>query len=234
MHSDLAAHFPWADRVLSVRAVAQMKWWYVKRFLSPAVVAPYRYVIVVDDDCDVRGLDPPAFVRELERWRVRIGQPAHAAGSFQPQYPILRQRLGANVSGSWTTFVESGPLVAFSAAAWPCVWTLLQPDLGSGYGYDLVWAPACAEGRAAVLHTHAIMHANHGAASSTRPNWVGRAIGEAFTLFERLAKRSNASSPSDADHGPPQRRALAPVYPRRIADFGNGRGIAATSAVVGS
>jgi hypothetical protein len=225
---------PWAAHVPIVRVKRQMKWYYMKRFLAPSVVCPYAWIIVVDDDCNTAGLDAAEFIRDMEAHGVQIGQPSHAPGSFQPQYPFLMQRglpresdisspqtgapqnltiegrdqssreaagaedeaLGrqhdpvpdnAIRAGSWTTFVESGPLVAFSRAAWACFWPLLQPDLVSGYGYDLLWAGACGNGRAAVMERHAIQHANEGSASGGRPNWVPRAIGEAFTLFQRLA-----------------------------------------------
>ena len=32
----------------------QMKWWFVKRFLTPAVVTDYEYLFLWDDDLSVR------------------------------------------------------------------------------------------------------------------------------------------------------------------------------------
>ena len=156
----------WFDRVIVVIAVRQMKWWYVnithmhdshsinlrihryiKRFVTPSMMASYDYLFVVDGDCDMSPLNGTAFVRDLARHGVQIGQPAHSEGSFQPQYPFLIANSERKDKGMWSNFIESGPLVAFSHDVWNCVWNLLQPDLTSGYGYDLVWVPACAKGR---------------------------------------------------------------------------------------
>ena len=39
--------------------------------------------------------------------------------------------------GTWTNFVECGPFS--SSEVWPCIFSILQPDLVCGYGYDLMW-----------------------------------------------------------------------------------------------
>ena len=177
----------WFDRVIVVTAIKQMKWWFIKRFVTPSMMASYDYVFVVDADCDMSSLDGTAFVRDLARNGVQIGQPAHSQDSFQPQYPFLiANNKNLNKIGMWSNFIESGPLVAFSRDVWSCVWDLLQPDLTSGYGYDLVWVPACANGQGAVLYRHVIHHMNEKSASH-RPNFVGRSVGEAHEFFKRIS-----------------------------------------------
>ena len=151
------------------------------------MMASYDYLFVVDGDCDMSPLNGTAFVRDLARHGVQIGQPAHSEGSFQPQYPFLIANRERKDKGMWSNFIESGPLVAFSHDVWNCVWNLLQPDLTSGYGYDLVWVPACAKGRGAVLYEHEIHHMNEKSASR-RPNFVGRAAGEAHEFFSRISR----------------------------------------------
>jgi hypothetical protein len=42
--------FPWYNKVISIRFPGQMKWWYVKRFVVPEVVAPYEYIGFWDED----------------------------------------------------------------------------------------------------------------------------------------------------------------------------------------
>lgn len=48
------------DDVVVVRAHRQLKYWFVKRFMSPPVVADgaYEYVFLVDEDVDVSKFDP--------------------------------------------------------------------------------------------------------------------------------------------------------------------------------
>ena len=45
-------------------------------------MASYDYLFVVDGDCDMSTLNGTAFVRDLARHGVQIGQPAHSEGSF--------------------------------------------------------------------------------------------------------------------------------------------------------
>eukprot|EP00941_MAST-03F_sp_MAST-3F-sp1_P006134 g6134.t1 len=185
--------YPWGTRIPIIRASKQMKWYFLKRFFSPEITAYYEYVFVIDDDCDTTDFDPLGFVNDMKRYDVQIGQPSHIAGSHQPQYPFLIQKKNNRENGHrtslvWTTFIESGPFVAFSNDAWKCVWRILQPDLVSGYGYDLLWCSACGKDKSGVLHKYAIKHENKGTASSKRVNWVQREVAEAFTLFERLKK----------------------------------------------
>ena len=125
----------------------------------------------------------------------------------------------------WTTMAECGPAVAFRAAdAWPCVWGLLESDLTSGFGYDLVWGTACAaesdvsgsgrgggaeasedaseEGaggveppvRAAVTLEHALRHVDLGTASGSSVGFFRRAVAEGLVLFERRRQRAAAEA----------------------------------------
>lgn len=122
----------------------------------------------------------------------------------------------------WTTMAECGPAVAFRAAdVWPCVWGLLESDLTSGFGYDLVWGTACAAGaeasgaeaevdageekeavgggvqppvRAAVTLEHALRHVDLGTASGASVGFFRRAVAEGLVLFERRRLRAAATA----------------------------------------
>jgi hypothetical protein len=110
---------PWARNATIVHVRGQMKWWYVKRFLHPELVATYEYVLLLDDDVSLSGFDPVGFVRVMREHGVGLAQPAHAAGSStSAQYAALNaQRAG--VVGVWTNFVEIG------ARTWACMWACM-------------------------------------------------------------------------------------------------------------
>jgi hypothetical protein len=141
---------PWVGRrevMLVSSPVGQMKWWYVKRLMTPAIVSPdaYDYVVILDDDVDVA---PPAFhlggfVHAMHRAGVLLAQPGHAPGS-STTWPHVMADPRPGFVGRWTNMVECGPLVVFSTAVWSCVWKLLQPDLSSGYGAWRAGVCACA------------------------------------------------------------------------------------------
>lgn len=234
----------WASEATVVRRRGHMKWWFIKRFVSPALAASgeYGWVLVLDEDALLAAsFDGDGFFATLEQHKAVMGQPMHADASetsfgFLQEAGALRMARtegkgwdgGNTLDGLpvppavaeddvqpgapdgwgnpqageaevlWTTMVECGPVSAFRADAWPCVWELLQADLTSGFGYDLVWASRCArdeEGiaskagpglRAAVTLHHRLEHADLGTASSLHAGFFRRAVGEGLVLFERL------------------------------------------------
>jgi len=197
---------------------------------------------------------PEAFFRSLERHGVLIGQPLHADASNTSFPFLQRgharalvalegykwrgdntlegaptgrsgREEGTSAAVLWTTMVECGPVTAFDAqAVWPCVWGLLEPDLASGFGYDLLWASACAAGnqgaavagedgsagsggkaavgpaaRAGVVLSQELRHVDLGTASGERAGFFRRSVAEALVLFER---RRRDAGQDVADGGP--------------------------------
>lgn len=81
--------FPWLSKVPVVLVSGQMKWFYLKRFLSPKIVCHYKYIIIVDDDCDMTELDLKGFVDDMMKYQIHIGQPSHSQNSHQPMYAFM-------------------------------------------------------------------------------------------------------------------------------------------------
>lgn len=94
--------------------------------------------------------------------------------------------LRAPLLAARSTFVECGPAVAVSRKAWACLWGLLQGDLGSGYGLDLVWSRACAPGSTFLLAGERVWHRDGKEASGKHPNFHALAVAEGAALFGRL------------------------------------------------
>ena len=167
--------FPWLDQtgqgrchgsVTVTRSPGNMKWWFVKRFLFPELLGTYRYIHVVDSDVEF-SFDLFDYGTALQKSGILIGQPSHCANS-QTTWDILYHKphlkpsliasgglSEADVShfGEYTTFVECGPLTSFSSTVWPCIWKMLDSDLTSGYGYDLLWIEHCAPSHGGVVHS---------------------------------------------------------------------------------
>lgn len=188
----------WIEDTIVVRVQGKMKWWFVKRFLTPDVASQHRFIHVLDDDVT---LPPGAFSIEryegiLEARGLDIAQPSHTADS-QTTHQMLFQRVGSE--GDWTNFAECGPFVSFRGSVWPCVYDLLQSDLVTGYGYDLLWGPRCAPTSTAVVHAVAVKHENTKGASR-RPNFYAQSVAEGLTLFARERKRFQGT-PGKASDG---------------------------------
>ncbi|ORZ34191.1 hypothetical protein BCR44DRAFT_1436752 [Catenaria anguillulae PL171] len=130
----------WAKQVpeykhwAAVSAHRQSKFWFAKRFLTPAVVDNYDYLFLWDDD----------FVQLLKDHHIHVGQPALLSGT-QPnwQKPLVSVHNHTGAVGRFTSFVEV-MFPVFSRAAWPCAWRLLPYDGVSFWGADNAWYPVCA------------------------------------------------------------------------------------------
>lgn len=104
---------------------------------------------------------------------------------------------------------------------WRCIYDLLYSDLTTGYGcvaascartcvrtlggarsrrLDFFWSPACAPRATAIIHAHAILHAD-GGAHSRRPNAMSRGGVESVLLQQRLLARGLAGISGLAEYG---------------------------------
>jgi GT2 family glycosyltransferase len=100
----------------------------------------HDWLLVVDDDVAL----PEGFLDGLlflvERFDLRIAQPAHRRRSHAA-WRVTRRRPGCVLRE--TAFVEIGPVTAFHADTFP---TLLPfPDLRMGWGLDVHWAAVARE-----------------------------------------------------------------------------------------
>merc|ERR1711871_1332681 len=131
-------------------------------------------------------------LEDATMYGMKIGQPANGEGSYG-SHKVVRLKEEITVDGNgktsrsspvgtWTNFVECGPFVFFSAEVWPCVYSILQPDLVCGYGYDLIWAN-CAPNHTGVLHKHTIVHENRKPGSGANKNFGTRCGAEGIFAF---------------------------------------------------
>lgn len=123
---------------ITVHAGAQMKWWFVKRFIQPAVVAAYRALVLIDDDVDWP-FDLTQVVDLMEKHDVSIAQPARSPDERRDSlsYRLTKRHPDADLRAS--DFVECGPLTVVRSSAWPCVWDAVDGACSSGWGLDMVW-----------------------------------------------------------------------------------------------
>ena len=104
------ARFDWIERATVIRVTGTMKWRFVRTFLQPSLVAAYSHVVIMDEDCSIEGLDMEAFLDDMHRAGVQIGQPANGVGSYG-SHKVVRQQEGRGVV--WTNFVECGVRASF-------------------------------------------------------------------------------------------------------------------------
>lgn len=97
--------------------------------------ADHDWLLVIDDDVRL----PPGFLDVfmflIERFELRLAQPAHRARSHAA-WQVTRRRVGSLVRE--TAYVEIGPVVAFHRTTFDAL--LPFPDLRMGWGLDAHWA----------------------------------------------------------------------------------------------
>ncbi len=101
----------------------------------------HDWLLVLDDDVALPPGFLDAFVFIVERFGLRIAQPAHRALSHAA-WQVTRRRPGGLVRQ--TSFVEIGPVAAFHAVTFDAL--LPFPPLRAGWGLDAHWA--------AIAHDH--------------------------------------------------------------------------------
>ncbi|KAL3680828.1 hypothetical protein R1sor_023784 [Riccia sorocarpa] len=141
----------WSKTAIHISASKQPKWWYVKRFLHPNVVAPYDYVFVWDEDLDLENFDAEKYIELVRKYGLEISQPALGPSDREPQWRMTKRREDVEMHNSTQEregrctspilppcagFVEIMAPV-FSRKAWRCVWHMIQNDLVHGWGLDL-------------------------------------------------------------------------------------------------
>jgi GT2 family glycosyltransferase len=98
-------------------------------------VAPFDWVVVVDDDVELPAGFLDRFLAIAERFGLRLAQPAHRLSSHAA-WPVTRRR-PASVARE-TAFVEIGPVTAFHRDTFGAL--LPFPGLRMGWGLDAHWS----------------------------------------------------------------------------------------------
>jgi hypothetical protein len=107
----------------------------LNELLARNTPADYDWLLVIDDDVSLPRGFLDVFVFLIERFGLRLAQPAHRARSHAAWH-VTRRRPGTLVRE--THFVEIGPLIAFHAEAFDAL--LPFPALRAGWGLDAHWA----------------------------------------------------------------------------------------------
>ncbi len=100
----------------------------------------HDWLLVVDDDVALPRDFLDVFVFLIERFGLRLAQPAHRARSHAA-WQVTRRRPGSLVRE--TNYVETGPLAAFHASTFGVL--LPFPALRAGWGLDMHWAALARE-----------------------------------------------------------------------------------------
>lgn len=125
--------------VLAERTVGQGsggKFDLVNAVLDRTPARPEEHLVVTDDDIDLGGGSLSRLCAVMDSAGLGLAQPAHGRRS-RSSYEFNRRRLGSRAR--LTSFVEIGPVFAVQPEWLPAV-VPFPPDIGMGWGLELIWA----------------------------------------------------------------------------------------------
>ena len=108
--------------------------------IAAADGSDYDWIVVIDDDVELPRGFLDSFLFAAEAAGLQIAQPAHRLYSHAA-WPITRRQRG--VRSRRTTFVEIGPVTAFTPTAAAVL--IPFPNLRTGWGLDAHWAAIAAQ-----------------------------------------------------------------------------------------
>jgi len=180
--------FDWYKKVTSIRVLGQMKWWYIKRFITKELADDYKYIFLIDDDSELisTNFEVEEYINILDKYHVHISQPSQ--NPFNSYHPVVAKQ--CNSIGRWTDFVECGPMIVFSSYSWKtCGWECVANEMSSGWGLDSYLHYCCGLGRSAIIDVQSQNHASTKGASS-KPHWYPKVFGES-KAYEKMMKQKH-------------------------------------------
>jgi hypothetical protein len=127
-------------RFVSSTAGGRGKFENLNLLLAGHTAQDYDWLLLVDDDVALPRHFLDVFVFLIERFGLRLAQPAHRARSHAA-WQVTRRRAGSVLRQ--TAYVEMGPLAALHRETFDVL--LPFPDLAAGWGLDAHWAALAAE-----------------------------------------------------------------------------------------
>ena len=132
-----------------------LKWYFMKKYLTPAQCEAFDYIFVWDDDLDIGAFSYKRFIQIMEANDLDVAQPALAGDNWAHRITCQRERgLGRLVD-----FVEIMAPV-FTREAWKRWWYMMESDSnGWGFYYDDLAKSYCGYKRMAVIDAETVNHA---------------------------------------------------------------------------
>ncbi|UJR24140.1 hypothetical protein I4U23_027106 [Adineta vaga] len=115
---------PIYDKAIWIRVKDQMRFWFLKRFLSPYLIQSYNYIWIIDQDIQF-DFNPLVYECILNHYQILLSSPGRLLGSISYLFTRISPQY-ENKIGRWTDFVETGPLIVFNSSAFACIWNFIN------------------------------------------------------------------------------------------------------------
>ncbi len=132
-----------------------LKWHFMKKYLIPANLNAYDYVLPWDDDIDISSFDLSNFLDIMQRNNLEVAQPSLTHDSYYTHGATLA-RMG--LIGRYTDFVEIMAQV-YTKEAWAKFWPYMETDWNHwGWGYDTLANSLCNYSKMGIVDCESIRH----------------------------------------------------------------------------
>lgn len=150
-----------------------LKWFFMKKYLTPDFSSKYAYLFLWDDDLDVEGFNYQNFIAVMAHNKLQVAQPALSGDSYTCHPITLRQ---TDKVGRYVDFVEIMAQV-FRADAWSAFWQMMRVDGNFwGWGYDSLARAVCGYKNMAIIDSQCVKHIR-----PSRENELAKREGNLFT-----------------------------------------------------
>lgn len=136
-------NFSGYEKIIWIHVPNQVKFWYIKRFLSPHIFRAYHYIWVLDDDVRFE-FNPRAYECVSEKYNIILSAPARGEGVVIYKMTRVKPRYTSRI-GRWTNFIEIGPMFTAKSSVFICLWNVLSEMNGFGFGLDWKWCGILSE-----------------------------------------------------------------------------------------
>ncbi len=133
-----------------------LKWFFMKKYLTPEFCKKYSYFFIWDDDIDVEHFSYEEFIKIMKANRLELAQPALEGGNATHEITLKRKK----GIGRLVDFVEI-MVPVFTQQAWIRWWYMMESDTNFwGFGYDDLARSFCGYKRMGIIDAQAIHHMN--------------------------------------------------------------------------
>lgn len=132
------------------------RWYFMKKYVTPALVNQYKYVFIWPDDIDIENFSYSNFINVIKRNRLQVVQPALTEQSYC-SHPLLFKKNDVPV-GRLVDFVEI-MVPVFTAKSWRVFWKYINYEKNPcGWGMDELMCSLCGFSKVGVVDSEAVTH----------------------------------------------------------------------------
>lgn len=133
-----------------------LRWYFMKRYITPDFCGKYDYIFLWADDIDVEGFSLKNFISIMERNNLQMAQPALSKYSYYDIESVVKNN--KYEIGRYVDYVEQMVSV-FTRDAWSRYWGMMEEDSNFwGWGYPSLAKSFCKLSNMGIVDCETVTH----------------------------------------------------------------------------